>query len=225
MINQAFWAVIVSKTEDKRKKMVPMNSSKVIKVLLVEHDASLTRRIRQLLRVDKRSIFDLEYADRFQDGLDRLSQREVDVVLLDLDLPDFKGPQMVNKIFAQAPAAALVLLAGESKSSEAAEIIQSGAQDYLLKDDIKESILSRVIRYAIDHKLRDEFIATVSHEMRTPLTIIREGASLIRDKVLGEVNARQEKMFDGILQNVDRLKVILNDLLDISKIKSGKNPA
>ncbi len=69
---------------------------------------------------------------------------------------------------------------------------------------------------------KDDFVNNVSHELRTPLTIIRENISLMADGLLGKVNERQYKYLDKTLVNVDRLTSIINDLLDISTIESGK---
>ena len=71
-------------------------------------------------------------------------------------------------------------------------------------------------------ELKDEFISTVSHELRTPLSIIKEGVSLILDKVPGDVNQKQEKILIASKDNIDRLARIVNNLLDMSKIEAGK---
>lgn len=71
-------------------------------------------------------------------------------------------------------------------------------------------------------QLKDEFIATVSHELRTPMTIVREGISQVLDGILGTVNNDQKSILTLCIEAVDRLGRIVNDLLDISKIESGK---
>ena len=71
-------------------------------------------------------------------------------------------------------------------------------------------------------KLKDEFISTVSHELRTPLSITKEGISLVLDGVSGEVNKKQKQILATAKRNIDRLAGIINELLDISKIESGR---
>lgn len=71
-------------------------------------------------------------------------------------------------------------------------------------------------------QLKSEFVATVSHELRTPLAIIRQGVSLFQRKVLGDINEKQSEALTDVLENVDRLVKIINDLLDIAKLESGK---
>ena len=72
------------------------------------------------------------------------------------------------------------------------------------------------------NRLKDEFVAAVSHEFRTPLTAIKEGASLIRDEVLGKVNSEQKDFLTTIDESVDRLAELINNMLDLAKIEAGR---
>ena len=71
-------------------------------------------------------------------------------------------------------------------------------------------------------KLKDEFVSTVSHEMRTPLMIIRESIAQVMDGIHGDVNDKQKNFLMLSLRGVDRLGRIINDLLDMSKIEAGE---
>lgn len=70
-------------------------------------------------------------------------------------------------------------------------------------------------------RMKTDFISTVSHEIRTPLTTIREGVSQALDGILGEPTLKQKEVFSIVLEDTDRLKRIIDNLLDISKIESG----
>ena len=70
--------------------------------------------------------------------------------------------------------------------------------------------------------LKSEFISTISHELRTPLSIIKEGISLVLDKIPGDINKEQFDILTTAKDNVNRLAKIINDLLDISKIEARK---
>jgi PAS domain S-box-containing protein len=74
---------------------------------------------------------------------------------------------------------------------------------------------------AVD-RLKREFISTVSHELRTPLTSIRGSLGLIDAGVLGKLPERAQSMLKIAHQNCERLVRIINDILDIEKIESGK---
>lgn len=71
-------------------------------------------------------------------------------------------------------------------------------------------------------RLKSEFVSTVSHEMRTPLTVIREFSSLVHDGSAGPVNPDQAEFLDTVLRNCDRLTGLVGDLLELARLKSGK---
>lgn len=85
------------------------------------------------------------------------------------------------------------------------------------------TIFSRDIteRKKVD-RLKNEFIATVSHELRTPLTSIRGSLGLLRSGVTGELPEAAKPLIDIAVNNAERLVRLINDILDIEKIESGK---
>jgi len=78
-------------------------------------------------------------------------------------------------------------------------------------------------RYALD-RLKDEFISTVSHELRTPLTSIRGALGLLTSGILGDVNEKATNLLRIALTNSDRLVRLINDILDLERIQSGREP-
>jgi signal transduction histidine kinase len=71
-------------------------------------------------------------------------------------------------------------------------------------------------------KIKSDFVANVAHEFRTPLTIIKGNVDLVNKGGLGTVAPAQKEMLDGAINIVNRLSRLVNDLLDISRIESGK---
>ncbi|MDP8212763.1 MAG: PAS domain S-box protein [Candidatus Zapsychrus exili] len=71
-------------------------------------------------------------------------------------------------------------------------------------------------------QLKSDFVSTVSHELRTPLAISTEGINLILDGIVGDITDKQKDLLKTSKNNLVRLNTIINDLLDISKIESGK---
>jgi DNA-binding NarL/FixJ family response regulator len=100
-----------------------------------------------------------------------LTAHPVDIILLDLGLPDAQGLGAVRRAHAAAPRVTLVVLTGLDDESLAAQTLQEGAQDYLIKGQITAGGLLRALSYSTERKrlerLKDEFISTVSHELRT----------------------------------------------------------
>jgi PAS domain S-box-containing protein len=78
-------------------------------------------------------------------------------------------------------------------------------------------------RYALD-RLKDEFISTVSHELRTPLTSIRGALGLLSSGILGDLNDKSANLLRIALTNSDRLVRLINDILDLERIQSGRAP-
>ncbi len=71
-------------------------------------------------------------------------------------------------------------------------------------------------------KMKSEFISSISHELRTPLAAIKESVMLMLDGTTGEVNTQQKRFLNITKRNIDRLITLINDMLDISRIETGK---
>jgi len=71
-------------------------------------------------------------------------------------------------------------------------------------------------------QMKNDFVSTVSHELRTPLTSIRGSLSLIDSGVMGEVGTKIAPLVKIALNNSERLIILINDILDMEKIESGK---
>ncbi len=71
-------------------------------------------------------------------------------------------------------------------------------------------------------QMKNEFVSTVSHELRTPLTSIKGYVDLILDGDAGEINEIQREFLSIVKENSDRLVNLINDMLDISRIESGR---
>jgi DNA-binding response OmpR family regulator len=120
--------------------------SQRMKILLIENqpeDAELARRL--LLKGPHPC--EVEWVENLSLGLERLEKGGIDVVLLDLGLPDSQGLNSVRRVQAQAPKVPIVVLTGSyQEESLAVEALKEGAQDYLMKEGLDGKILSRAIR-------------------------------------------------------------------------------
>jgi len=125
-----------------------------VRVLLVEENPDglslLTDAMSKLdeAGVEVESVFDLNQA------LERLSQGGVDLLLLDLDLPDAEDPGTFERAHAFAPDVPIVVITGLEDEDMALRMVKSGAQDYLVKGEVGPDLLLRSIRYAVErHRL------------------------------------------------------------------------
>jgi signal transduction histidine kinase len=84
------------------------------------------------------------------------------------------------------------------------------------------SIFRDITREVEVDRLKSEFVATVSHELRTPMTSIKGYADLLLLGAAGDISEQQQRFLETIKQNADRLSILVNDLLDISRIDQGR---
>ena len=121
-------------------------------LLVVEDDPGDTRILREMLGEQHSHNTELTHVECMSDAERHLADRAVDVILLDLGLPDAKGLEAVRRTHAAAPNVPLVVLTATDDESLAVQALQQGAQDYLIKGQIDARGLLRALRYAIERK-------------------------------------------------------------------------
>ena len=127
-----------------------------IKALLVEADPEYLETLRTLLAEGRGGAsVEVEWAGELSQALSRLSQRgSVDVVLLDLELPDSHGMVTFERARAFAPEAPIIILTEDDDAAAAVSALKGGAQDYLVKSEVTSGLLIRSLRHAIErHQL------------------------------------------------------------------------
>jgi len=71
--------------------------------------------------------------------------------------------------------------------------------------------------------IKDEFISMVSHELRTPLTIVKGAISNLKDGIIGSMTDKQNQVIEVASRNIDRLGRLINDIIDLSQLESGRD--
>ena len=141
---------------------------KPISVLLIEDNPDDAVLIQVSLTQAMKVPCEVKQADRLSKGLEHLRKGGVDVVLLDLGLPDGQGISTFEKAHEQAPDVPLIVLTGHDNDDLAIEAVQKGAQDYLVKGRVDASLLGRSIRYAIE---RQKLLTQIEHSMKEIKTL------------------------------------------------------
>ncbi|MDD1674586.1 MAG: PAS domain S-box protein [Methanomicrobiales archaeon] len=121
-------------------------------VLLVEDEPAFARLVLEMFKDLAERPFTLKHAETVADGVAVLRNGGIDVVLLDLNLPDSTGIETVRKIVAEASRVPILVLTSLQDERVGIEALKSGAQDYLFKTDITPGLLARSIKYAIERK-------------------------------------------------------------------------
>ncbi len=137
-----------------------------IKVLLIEDNPLDVRLIAIMLRDSGGGLVELEQVERVDAGLARLTRGGIDVVLVDLSLPDSHGLETFARVHAHAPTVPIIVLSGMSDETTAVTAVHEGAQDYLVKGQVSGPLLVRAMRYAIERKRTSEQLARYAEELR-----------------------------------------------------------
>lgn len=179
-------------------------------VLLVEPDDGAGDRIAGLLQ-DGSGPFRVHRVGALTEALERLSAGGVDVVILELELPDSQGLVTFERLTAFAPSVPIVVLTEEPDEDTALATVQGGAQDVLVRDELTPAVLSRSLRYAVErHRLLS---ALRSLSLIDDLTGLynRRGFGDLGDQYL-KLARRTGRALTLVFLDVDRFKTI-NDTL------------
>ncbi len=209
-----------------------MNKSD-IKILIVDDEEKILSRIERILSkegympdVSPNGITAIKY----------LSEKEYDIILTDINLPDKSGFEIMDFIKSSGLDILMLVLTGYASVDSAIRAIKMGAYDFIQKPADAET-LKLVIHRAAErvmlkkeneknlkeleklNELKDEFISVVSHDLRSPLSSIGGYASYLLKK--GELTHTQRSYLMIIKEIADDLYILVNELLDISKIEMG----
>jgi diguanylate cyclase (GGDEF)-like protein/PAS domain S-box-containing protein len=186
-----------------------MSKKSIKTVLLIEDNPGDARLLREMLQEEGLYSSELLHADSMGRAEKILAEHAVDIVLLDLGLPDAQGLEAVRRAHAVAPRVPLVVLTGLDDEVLAAQALQEGAQDYLIKGQITSSVgqvetrgLLRALRYAVERKNMED--ALFMETERAQVTLNSIGEAVICTDVGGNVtflNPVAEKLTGWSLQD------------------------
>jgi signal transduction histidine kinase len=314
-------------------------SNKSLNVLLVEDNSDYAEMVANILKTKLNQQIKLFWEKRLAAGMARLDQEQIDVILLDMTLPDSAGIETLQKAIAKAPELPIVIITGYADEKQDLKALHEGAQDYLIKGQNEVTFLPKAICYAIerkrvhralmesdarfrqliersadpiaiiddqyiirfvnpamtqlfgrqqeelldslfgfplsqngnpseieiinhqgktiiaemravpiqwengpaylaslrditDHKrmlaeleqnrrqdllMKDVFLSKVSHELRSPLSVIHQFTTILLDEISGGINSEQRDNLEIILRNVEELRDMIDDLLQITR--------
>jgi len=208
-----------------------------IKILLVEDNPYDAELLREMLLGVSTVQFDWVHVTLLGDALKRLREDTFDAILLDLSLPDSHGQETLAKAYAQAHDTPIVVLTSYADEGLAIKTVHQGAQDYLVKGQVDGPTLVRAIRYAIERhrlvteldrgrqeqlRIKDQFLSHVSHELRSPLAVIHQFVTILLDRLAGNLSPEQTEYLEIILRNVNQLRKMIEDLLEVTRAETGK---
>lgn len=209
-----------------------------IQVLVIEDNPGDARLVKEALSEVTGTRFGLQFAERLSAGIDRLGEGGVDVVLLDLGLPDATGIDGIVRIQFEVPTVPIVVLTGSDDETVAREAVNAGAQDFVVKGKLGPDVLDRTLRYAIDrhsrlvqlskvnrqleemNELRNEFVAIVAHDLRGPMASITGFADLLIGGWDTLADGEKINYVQVISRNTKHLSEFVEDVLQVARIEA-----
>jgi CheY-like chemotaxis protein len=123
-----------------------------ISMLIVEDNPGDAELIKEYLRADRPGQYHIEEASTMYGALATLAREHIDLVLLDLRLPDSNGLDTVRTVISHFPQVVIVILTGLQDEQVALQAVRYGAQDYLEKNQLTPALLRRSITYSLERK-------------------------------------------------------------------------
>jgi diguanylate cyclase (GGDEF)-like protein/PAS domain S-box-containing protein len=186
-------------------------------VLLIDNDPAAAGRIGAALGAAGVGAFEVEWVRALSEGLERLSQKGIAAVLLDLSLADSQGIETFDKLFAVAPDIPILILGGDVPESLAKEAVSRGAQDYLLPGHLDSYSLPRALRNAIERKFVED--ALYVEKERALVTLNSIGDAVLCTNISGNItylNLVAERMTGWL-----RAEAIGRPLAEVFRIIDG----
>jgi serine phosphatase RsbU (regulator of sigma subunit)/CheY-like chemotaxis protein len=145
----------------------------VLRVLLVEDDPTDAELAQDRLADRRGPGFRVVHEKRVADALARLAAGGIDVVLLDLDLPDSRGLSTCERVVAAHPDVPVVVLTGLDDEMTGLRAVKRGAQDFLSKERLDAESLLRALRYAVERHAMKARVESAAREARDSETRLR----------------------------------------------------
>ena len=168
-------------------------------LLIIDDNSGDARLVWEELKLSgSRVLFEPAWADCLAAGLARLAASAFDAVLLDLGLPDSQGLETLRRVQETAPKLPVVVMTGLDDENLAAQALQSGAQDYLVKGSAGGKMIERSVRYAIERKRAELAQARRASELEALFETGLEIASQVSlQALLQSVVARAARLVDA----------------------------
>lgn len=216
-------------------------------MLAIDDNAADLDVLRRLIRRIPSWEVELRTSSDPIEALALLQDRPADIVFVDYRLGALNGVQVLEQARKNGFEGACIIMTGQGDERVAAEAMRSGASDYMPKADLTVPSLQRAVGNAIErsrlqialavHRRRLEFANrdlqrrnteiqsfyhTLSHELKTPLTSAREFVSILLEGLAGPLTPSQIEYLGFVKESCDRMRVCMNDILDVSRMETGR---
>ena len=208
-------------------------SEGIIKVLLIEDNIQFSELMKRLFSESSNQPLYLESESSLSKGIDRIARGDINVILLDLTLPDSAGIDTFYKLYELFPGIPTIILTGIDDESLAIQAVSSGAQDYLTKGEITFDLLLRSIQYALIRKqLQNEAIKKEKlkvvletaggccHQLKQPLQSISGYTELLLSNL--PEKSKEFLWSKKILESAEKINQITSKLNNITRYETSE---
>lgn len=214
------------------------------KILIVDDEDGIragTKRILQNFHVDypfmdEHVEYEILEAATGEEGIEIIDAQQPDIILLDNKLPGIQGVEVLEYVKQKQYDIVVVMITSYASLELAVKATRDGAYDFIpkpftpqeLRSSI-ENITKQIFLKRMTQKLntagkaiRFQFLSVLSHELKAPLNAIDGYLKIIKERQFGENVEAYDEMLDRSLERVKGMRQLILDLLDFTKIESGK---
>ena len=155
-----------------------MNKDNLMRVLLVEDDLGDARLVQAMLPETDAVKYEVTRTARLSEAISCLNEGPVDIVLLDLDLPDSQGIDTVAALCKAAPDVPVIVLTGYADENTKVAAVLGGVQDFLIKGRTPADLLSRVLCHAVERQRTEGRLRESERFLRATLEALTNNGSI-----------------------------------------------
>src|SRR5579862_3317512 len=194
-------------------------------VLIVDDDDSFRKILKETLADAGISA---DEADGGEAAIVASRKKAYDIVLLDVKMPGMDGIETLKVLRRDRPSTDIMMLTGVHDLSVAIEAVKLGAKEFLTKP-IETDTLLKHIRLTFRARTAEEKIRSLEtelsskllYDLRTPIAIGKSGVNMLLKGMAGPVSDQQFEVLSAMETNIEKMLVIINDMIDLTKLESG----
>src|ERR1035437_277740 len=205
---------------------------KSLKVLITDPDKNDAAALKQELETDTKLVFSISIAGSLSEAKNFLHTDMYDIIISCLDLPDIKGFKTLIAFQKAASGVPFIALLKPDEHDLGAELLDMGAQDFIIKGTSELTLQQRSLFHAIERRasfqklralddIKTKFTSMMTHELRTPLVSIKGFVSLLLHEAPGKINSEQREYLEIILKNTERQLRMITEMLDSARMEAG----
>jgi signal transduction histidine kinase len=212
------------------------------RILLLEGEATRETVCKMMSRGDSVVVT----AGQYGEALELLRREPFSLLMIDITMPGGDALEWIKAVQSEFPGLSIICMAGEDVNVGGTEMMALEGADYITRPFTEEEMRARVSRVIRERKriedviqksvelevaneelkrlnqLKSNFVSSVSDELQTPMTVIREFVSLMLKGQVGVLSDEQKEYLGVAHKNILRLTNLVEKLLDFSRIESGK---